>query len=115
MPGMVGDWEGRRHRLPVEGGRRVGVRSRVGLGQVLGGIQTCISSGFLTLMWRPELVEAEDHRGTHGRDGVQGITRVCAQCEYCWDKECSRIGKGPGRDSDEKWGAGQGSEEGHSE
>lgn len=34
--------------------------------------------------------------------------------EYCWDKECSRIEKGTSRDSDGKWGAGQGPEEGHS-
>lgn len=40
--------------------------------------------------------------------------RAHAQCECCWDKEHPRIGKGPGRDSDRKGRAGQGSEEGHS-
>lgn len=51
MPGTVGVWEGRWHRLPAEGNRVVEV-SRVGLVQVFGGEQTCISSGFLTLVWR---------------------------------------------------------------
>lgn len=38
-------------------------------------------------------MKAEDHGGTRRKEGIQGVTRVRAQCEYCWDKECSRIGR----------------------
>lgn len=59
----------------------VGVRSKVGLRQVFGRDQTCISSGFLTLVWRPSWWKQRT---------TEVLMGVCAQCEYCWDKECSR-------------------------
>lgn len=49
---MVGVWEGRWHRLPVEESMMVGVRRWWGLVHMLGGDQICISSGYLTLVWR---------------------------------------------------------------
>jgi hypothetical protein len=48
----------------------VGV-SRVGLIQVFGGDQTCMSSGFLTLVWRPSWLKQKTTEVLMGEMGFR--------------------------------------------